>query len=81
MLSGTAVTPASLLVDEGLVDVHPASQLRILGQVFDTYDAGSSQVESIGGYPTLMGSALDGVKALPDGFVAAGFSNGGGLAE
>lgn len=51
------------------------------GRVFDTYDAGSAHVDSIGGYPALMASALAAVADLPDGFVAAGFSNGGGLAE
>ncbi len=51
------------------------------GRAFDTYDAARTHMESIGGYPALMGSALGAVEALPDGFVAAGFSNGGGMAE
>jgi dienelactone hydrolase len=36
--------------------------------------------ESIG-YPALMKLAVDAVSDLPDGFVTAGFSNGGGMAE
>lgn len=51
------------------------------GQVFDDYDKASAFVESIGSYPELMRRAAAGVKALPDGFVAVGFSNGGGIAE
>lgn len=50
------------------------------GQVFDDYDKASAFAESIG-YPALMQRALDAVADLPDGFVAAGFSNGGGMAE
>lgn len=51
------------------------------GQVFDDYDEASAFVESIGSYPELMRRAAAGVQTLPDGFVAAGFSNGGGIAE
>ena len=51
------------------------------GQVFDDYDEASAFVESIGSYPELMRRAAAGVKALPGGFVAVGFSNGGGIAE
>jgi dienelactone hydrolase len=50
------------------------------GQVFDDYDEASAFAESIG-YPALMRCAADAVSDLPDGFVAAGFSNGGGMAE
>ena len=50
------------------------------GHVFDDYDEAAAHAETIG-YPTLMQRALDGVSKLPDGFVAAGFSNGGGMAE
>ncbi len=50
------------------------------GRVFDDYDAAAAHAEAIG-YPILMQRALDGVAKLPDGFVAAGFSNGGGMAE
>lgn len=50
------------------------------GRVFDDYDeAAAFAVEA--GYPTLMGRALDAVKDLPEGFIAAGFSNGGGMAQ
>lgn len=50
------------------------------GRVFDDYDQASEFATSIG-YPALMGRAAEAVEALPDGFVAAGFSNGGGMAE
>ncbi len=33
------------------------------------------------GYPALMGSAVQSVADLPDGFIALGFSNGGGMSE
>jgi len=50
------------------------------GRVFDDYEAAGAYAESIG-YPELMRRAAAAVEALPDGFVAAGFSNGGGMAE
>lgn len=51
------------------------------GQVFEDYDGGRAFAESIGSYPELMRRAVAAVKGLPDGFVAIGFSNGGGIAE
>lgn len=50
------------------------------GLVFDHYAKGSAYTEQVG-FPALMQAALDGVSELPDGFVAAGFSNGAGMAE
>ncbi len=50
------------------------------GRVFDDYHEANEFAESIG-YPTLMGLAEHAVKSLPDGFIAAGFSNGAGMAE
>ena len=50
------------------------------GQVFEDYDAAAAHAEAIG-YPVLMQRALDAVAPLPDGFIAVGFSNGGGMAE
>ena len=50
------------------------------GRVFDDYEEATGFAETIG-YPALMQRALEGVEALPDGFVAIGFSNGGGMAE
>jgi len=50
------------------------------GRVFDDYEEAEAYRESVG-WPTLMQRALDGVAHLPDGFVAVGFSNGGGMAE
>lgn len=50
------------------------------GRVFDDYgDAGRFE-QSIG-YPELMSRALHAIRAVPDGFVAAGFSNGAAMAE
>ena len=50
------------------------------GRSFDSYEDAGAHAESIG-YPVLMERALAGVAELDDGFVAAGFSNGGGMAE
>ena len=50
------------------------------GRVFDDYAEAGAHVEEVG-FPALMAAALDGVADLPDGFVAAGFSNGAGMAE
>lgn len=50
------------------------------GRVFDDYEEASAFADTIG-YPALMQRAVDGVRDVPDGFVAAGFSNGGGMAE
>lgn len=50
------------------------------GQAFDDYEPAASHVESVG-FPELMGRALAAVEQLPDGFLAVGFSNGGGMAE
>jgi dienelactone hydrolase len=59
-------------------------QVRVIdqydGQVFDDYDEAGAHVEQVG-FPALMAAALEGVADLPDGFVAAGFSNGAGMAE
>lgn len=50
------------------------------GRVFDDYDEADRFVDQIG-FPELMRRAVQAVQELPDGFVAAGFSNGGGMAE
>lgn len=50
------------------------------GQVFDDYDEADKFAQAIG-YPALMQRATQAVAGLPDGFIAAGFSNGGGMAE
>lgn len=50
------------------------------GRVFDDYDQAARFVEQVG-FPELMRRALQAVQDLPDGFLAAGFSNGGGMAE
>lgn len=51
------------------------------GRVFDDYDEAAAFVEALGSFPVLMGRAVAAVESLPDGFVAVGFSNGGGMAE
>ncbi|HWU20109.1 MAG TPA: dienelactone hydrolase family protein [Nocardioides sp.] len=50
------------------------------GRTFTDYDEADDFVQAIG-FPELMDRALRAVRDLPDGFVAAGFSNGGGMAE
>lgn len=50
------------------------------GGIFEDYVEAGQFAETIG-YPTLMAQAVEAVADLPDGFVAAGFSNGGGMAE
>lgn len=50
------------------------------GRVFDDYEEAGEFAESIG-YPTLMRLAEEAVQDLPDGFITAGFSNGGAMAE
>jgi dienelactone hydrolase len=49
------------------------------GLRFDDYETASKYAESLG-YPELMKRAVTAVAQLPDGFVAMGFSNGGGMA-
>lgn len=48
--------------------------------MFDDYEQASAFAGQVG-YPELMRRAADAVAPLADGFVAAGFSNGGGMAE
>ncbi len=59
-------------------------QVRVIdqydGHVFDDYAQAGAHVEDVG-FPALMTAAVEGVADLPDGFVAAGFSNGAGMAE
>ena len=50
------------------------------GRVFDDYDEAGEHAERIG-FPALMARAVEAVRDLPDGFLAAGFSNGAGMAE
>jgi dienelactone hydrolase len=50
------------------------------GRVFDDYETAMAYVEEVG-FPALMAKALELTADLPDGFVTAGFSNGGGMAE
>lgn len=59
-------------------DVRVVDQYE--GRVFDDYIEASAFAGSIG-YPALMQRAAEAVADLPDGFVVAGFSNGGGMAE
>ena len=50
------------------------------GLVFDDYAPAMAHVEEVG-FPALMARAVEAVRHLPDGFLAAGFSNGAGMAE
>jgi dienelactone hydrolase len=50
------------------------------GRVFDDYDEASRFAESVG-YGPLTAEAVRAVEQLPDGFIAMGFSNGGGMSE
>jgi dienelactone hydrolase len=50
------------------------------GRVFDDYETASAFAFGIG-YRPLMELAVQSVEHLPDGFIAAGFSNGGGMSE
>ena len=56
--------------------VHVVDQYD--GRVFDDYEKASAFAEDVG-YPVLMERAVVGVEHLADGFIAAGFSNGGGM--
>lgn len=58
-------------------NVHIVDQYE--GQTFDDYAEASEFTRSFG-FAALMRRALEGVAGLPDGFVAMGFSNGGGFA-
>lgn len=49
------------------------------GRSFDDYEEASAFAAEIG-FPELMQRAVEGVADIPDGFVALGFSNGGGMA-
>jgi dienelactone hydrolase len=50
------------------------------GRVFDDYAEASTYAASVG-YPELMQRALAAVAPPQDGFIAAGFSNGGAMSE
>ena len=50
------------------------------GRVFDDHDEAGAYVERTG-FPALMARAVEAVRDVPDGFLAAGFSNGAGMAE
>jgi len=50
------------------------------GRAFDDYNEADEFAQSIG-HPTLMGLAEEAVQGVPDGFIAAGFCNGGGMAD
>ncbi len=50
------------------------------GRVFDDYEEAGAFAEQVG-FPALMERAVEAVRDLPEGFLAAGFSNGAGMAE
>ncbi|HEX2895892.1 MAG TPA: dienelactone hydrolase family protein [Marmoricola sp.] len=49
------------------------------GRVFTDYDEAGAFVDEVG-FPALMARAVEAVADLADGFLAMGFSNGGGMA-
>jgi dienelactone hydrolase len=88
-MTTVALFHSVLGVREGVTDA--AARLRTAGhdvlvvdqydgRVFDDYGEAGAHVERVG-FPALMARAADAVRDLPDGFVAAGFSNGAGMAE
>jgi dienelactone hydrolase len=88
-MTTVALFHSVLGVREGVTDA--AARLRAAGhevlvvdqydgRVFDDYGAAGAHAEEVG-FPALMARAADAVRGLPDGFVAAGFSNGAGMAE
>jgi len=88
-MASIALFHSVLGVREGVTDA--ADRLRTAGhdvlvvdqydsRVFDDYETAGAYVEEVG-FPALMAGAADAVRDLPDGFVAAGFSNGAGMAE
>ena len=88
-MTDVALFHSSLGVRPGITDAAVrlrAAGHRVLvvdqyeGQVFDDYDQADRLVEHLG-FPELMHRAVQAVQDLADGFVAAGFSNGGGMAE
>ena len=80
--SALGVRPGVLAAAE--VFESAGHQVRVIdqysGRVFDDYEEADSYTSEIG-FPALMQLALDGVADLETPFVAAGFSNGGGMAE
>lgn len=72
------VRDAAALLSEQGHDVRVVDQYD--GRTFDDYAEASAFAESVG-FPTLMQQALDATADLEGPFVAAGFSNGGGMAE
>lgn len=88
-MTDIALLHASLGVRPGITDA--ANRLRVDGRrvlVVDQYDGRTFSdfgeanrfVDQIG-FPELMRRAVEAVQDLPDGFLAAGFSNGAGMAE
>ena len=88
-MSTIALFHSVLGVRAGVTDLATALEaaghdVRIVdqydGRVFDDYDSAMAFSEELG-MQALIASALAGVADLPDGFVVAGFSNGGVAAE
>jgi dienelactone hydrolase len=88
-MTAIALFPSVLGVRRGVTDA--AGRFRAAGhdvlvvdlsdgRVFDDYGQAGALVEEVG-FPALMARAEEAVRPLPDGFVAAGFSNGAGMAE
>ena len=71
------VAAAELLRSEGH-DIEIVDQYD--GLVFDDYERASAYAADVG-HPVLLERAVGAVEHLADGFIAAGFSNGGGMSE
>ena len=72
------VLDAAKRLSGGGHQVHVVDQYD--GRVFDDYGEASAYAQGVG-YPALMERAITAVENLPEGFIAAGFSNGGAMAE
>jgi dienelactone hydrolase len=94
--AGTVVVMADIALFHSVLGVRPgvtdaAARLRDAGHqvlvvdqygghVFDDYEQAGLFAAQIG-FPELMHRAAEAVRVLPTGFIAAGFSNGAGMAE
>jgi dienelactone hydrolase len=88
-MTDVALFHPSFGVGPGVLDAaerlrRAGHQVRVVDQydgvTFDDYDEADRYVERLG-FPELMRRAVTAVQDLPEGFIAAGFSNGGGMAE
>ncbi|HEX8053727.1 MAG TPA: dienelactone hydrolase family protein [Thermoleophilaceae bacterium] len=88
-MADIALFPSVLGVRAGVLDAQDrlsraGHEVTVIdqydGRSFDDYEEAGAFAESLG-YAGLMAGAFAAVERLPDGFIAVGFSNGGGMAE